>query len=169
MDRRASATHSGDVGTETITATAAGVPGTATFTEQALPVRRRRSAIVSGDAQVGRVLSALAPFVVRVTDAGDNAVNGATVTWAATNGTLSATTTTDATGASSNTMTLGTAIGPATATATAGGKSVLFTATSQPGIVAKLAFQTGPRASNALRSPAHCRRIRVALQDPAAI
>lgn len=87
-------------------------------------------AVVSGTEQTAAAGSALAPFVVKVTDSGGNPVANATVTWSAVNGTIAPSTTTDAQGQTSNPMTLG-AAGAASATASIGAdRQVVFTATA---------------------------------------
>jgi hypothetical protein len=152
------------VGTETITASAAGVATAATFTVQALPAAPSTIVAVSGSGQSGRVGQVLAAaFVVHVADDAANPVSGATVSWTAVNGTLPATTTTDAQGNSSNTLTLGSTVGNASATATVNGKSVTFTATVQVGIVAKAVFRTQP--PNGTVNQALAPAVQVELQD----
>ncbi|HEX3866808.1 MAG TPA: Ig-like domain-containing protein [Gemmatimonadaceae bacterium] len=153
-------------GTESISASVAGVSASASFSETVVAGVAAGLVIVSGDAQTGRILTALAPLVVKATDAGGNPVSGATVTWTATNGTITSPTTTDATGTSSNVMTLGSVAGTASATATVGSQSVGFSATVTAGLVAKIVFVTGAPSSSAaglaLSPP-----IQVALQDAA--
>jgi alpha-tubulin suppressor-like RCC1 family protein len=138
-------TTSGD---QTITASTSGVSAPATFTVQAVAAPPAAVVIVSGNAQSGRVLQALAaPFVVRVNDAAGNPIGGAPITWTAINGTLAAMTTTDSLGLTSNVFTVGKTPGAASAVAsTANGKTATFTASAQAGIVAKLFFRTTPTA-----------------------
>ena len=130
-----------------------------------VPAGPSNIAVVTAKRRPARATQPLAaPFVVPVTDNARNPVANATIAWAAVNGTVaSPTTTTDATGQSSNTLTLGTVAGAATATATVGGKSVTFTATAQPGIVAQAQFKVGPPAGapGVVLAPA----IQVALLD----
>lgn len=133
-------------GVDSITASVAGVDAPAVFTAQALAGAPAAIAVASGNGQLARINSVLAPFVIRVADTNGNPLIGAVVTWTATNGTLSGTTITDATGTTSNTMTVGNIAGAATAIATIGAQSIKFTATVQAGLVAKTAFQTGPPA-----------------------
>ena len=151
------------VGSDTIVASTSGVSGSATFTVRGVPGTPANIAASAGNQQTARILQALSPFVVKVTDAALNPVVGATVNWTAVNGTLNATSVTDATGVSSNTMTLGTLAGTATATATVGAQSVKFTVTVQPGVVSKLAFVSLP--STNLASGSITPSVRLALQD----
>ncbi len=152
-------------GTETVTASVAGVATPATFTVTSVAGKASGLTVVSGDGQSAAILSALAPFVVKVVDANGNPVDKAAVTWTATNGTFpSLTTTTDATGLSQNVMTLGTAVGTASATASAGTRTVAFGATVKAGIVSKTAIITGPPPS-ASAGVAISPSIQVALQD----
>jgi hypothetical protein len=151
------------VGADTIVASTAGVSTTAIFTVRGISGTPASIAAFSGNQQAARILSALLPFVVKVTDASSNPVVGATVTWTAVNGTLTASTVTDATGQSSNTMTLGTLAGTASATATVGTKSVQFTVTVQPGVSSKTAIVSLPAAS--LASGVMTPPVLVALQD----
>ena len=151
-------------GSDTVIASVSGVSGSVVFSEQAVAGAPAVITTTSGNGQTARILTALAPFVIRVTDNNNNPVTGATVTWTATNGTLNPTTITDATGTTSNTMTVGGVAGTATATATIGTQSIKFTVTVQTGVVAKLVFQVGPPAS----SPAGvviAPPLQVALQD----
>jgi len=143
-------------GTETVTASVAGLTTPATFTATAVTGAASAIAVVSGQGQSGEVLKALdAPFVVKTTDAAGQPVAGVAVTWAATNGSFPAltngTTTTDATGQASATLTVGSVAGSASATATIGtgasAKSVTFTALVLPGPAARLVFSVGPPAT----------------------
>jgi hypothetical protein len=154
-------------GSEGVSASVAGVTTPAAFSFTATAAAPASIAIVSGDAQTGRVNESLAdPLAVRVTDAAGNGVTGATVNWTATNGTLPTTSTTDADGKASNTLTLGTAVGPAAAKASIGtaasGSSVTFAAIVTPGVVAKLEYTSQP--ANATAGVA-LGTIRVALRD----
>ena len=134
-------------GSDTVTASVAGIASPVIFAVQAVAGAPAVVAATSGTGQTARILQLLAPFVIHVADDNGNPVVGATVLWTATNGTLAATTLTDATGTSSNVMTTGTAAGTAVATATVGSKSISFTATVQPGLVANTVIKTGPPAS----------------------
>ena len=117
--------------TNSMTATLVGTAVSLTFNSTATSAAASALAIVSGAGQTGGAGLALAqPFVVKVTDAGGNAVSGVTVTWAATNGSIAPTTVTAADGTTSATMTLAGVLGPASATASiAGAPSVPFSAT----------------------------------------
>jgi len=95
-------------------------------------------AIVSGNGQSDSVKSALAPFVVKVTDASNNPVAGAKVAWSRISGfgSLSADTTlSDAAGQTQVGYTLGSAVGTEQVRASLVGTSatVLFTATANAG------------------------------------
>jgi hypothetical protein len=139
------------VGDESVTASVGGVASPATFTFHAVAAAPSTIAAVSGNAQTGRVGTALsAPLVVRVADDVGAPVAGATVNWTATNGSVSATSTTDASGHASVIMTLGSHTGAASATASiANGKHASFSATAQPGIVAAAIFSTQPTNATA--------------------
>jgi hypothetical protein len=134
-------------GTETVTATAAGI---APVSFSATAVTGPASIVaVGGAGQSGRVGQPLTtPLVVKVVDASGAPVVGAIVSWTATNGTVSGGGSTDAQGQATATFTLGTTVGSATATATVGSggsaKSVTFTATVQAGTVAKIVFRVSP-------------------------
>ncbi len=134
------------VGTESVTASVAGVANPASFSFRALAAGPTHIAIVSGSGQTAVVNTQLAaPFVARVTDDAGNPVGGATVGWTAVNGTIAAASVSDATGRTSAVMTLGSRAGSASANATiANGQRVTFSATAQPGPVALLAFSTQP-------------------------
>jgi len=141
-------------GLETVRASVAGVA--ATFTATAVAAGPAAIAIVSGNNQTGQVGQALpAALVVKVTDAGGFPVAGVSVNWSATNGTITQSTTTDAQGQTSASLTVGPVVGTATAVAsipTGTTRSVTFTATVQPGAVAKLVFGTQP-TTTAIQTP----------------
>jgi hypothetical protein len=134
------------VGSESVTASVSGVASHATFTFQAIAPAPATIVAVSGNAQTGRVGTALAaPFVVQVADDVGAPVNGATINWLATNGTVAATSSSDANGQSSVVLTLGSRTGQSSATASiANGRQVTFVATAQPGIVAAAIFSGQP-------------------------
>ena len=99
--------------------------------------------IVSGNAQADTIGSTLQPFVVRVADAGNNPVAGASVSWTRFFGggsVSSALTSTDAAGQTQITYTLGGAPGTDSvrATVVASGANVVFGASTQPGAVASV-------------------------------
>lgn len=150
-------------GGDTVVASVSGVSGSARFPTVGVPGAPAPIVAASGDAQTGRILQPLAPFVIRVIDESGNPLSGATVNWTAVNGTLTPTTRTDADGTTSNTMTLGSATGSASATATVASRSIRFTATVQSGVVSKLAFLTQPPTSH--YPGATIPSVRVALQD----
>jgi hypothetical protein len=125
-------------------------PGLATATSGELAVSAAAAAeiaLVSGDAQAATVSTALpAPFVVRVTDAFTNPVEGVTVSWAILSGggTLSVpTSVTDVSGLANVTLTLPSVAGAVTVTATATGLTgspLAFAASALPGAASQLAF-----------------------------
>ena len=123
-------------GTNTVTATVAGlepVTFTATAAEQAMPHRLTK---VCGDDQEGTVGALLtAPLVVSVSDEDGAAIAGVIVSFAVTagGGTLSsATATTNANGRAATRLTLGSDLGTNTVSATVEGlESVTFTAVGQ--------------------------------------
>jgi len=122
----------------------------ATFRATATMDAAAHIAIVSGDGQSGTVGTALAPFVVRVTDSHGNAVPGVSVAWTATNGSLAASTATGADGTASNTMLLGTVATASTAAASVAGiGSVTFNATPNAGPPAALAILGQPTSGSA--------------------
>lgn len=129
-----------------VTASVTGVTQAATFDLTAVPAAPAAIVIVSGQEQSGRVGEALArPFVVRVLDATNAPVPGATVHWVAAGGGLAESTTTDANGESSNVMTLGNIAGSASARAEiADGTSVVFSASAFAGPPTALVFATQP-------------------------
>jgi hypothetical protein len=135
-------------GPETVTATAAGVASSVTFSANAITGPANIVA-VSGSGQTGRVGQALgAPLVVKVTDAAGTPVSGAVVLWSATNGSIGGGGSTDAQGQASATFTLGTTVGAASATASvntsSGVRTATFSATVQAGTVARASFRVGP-------------------------
>jgi adhesin/invasin len=148
-------------GTNTVTASAAGLTGSpVTFNASALPLPADSIALVSGNAQTGIAGSALAqPFVVVVKDAAGGAVVGHDVTFtvAAGGGTLSATAVkTDAQGRAASTLTLGAV--PATNTVTANstglkGSPVTFNATGMPAPAAAIALTSGDAQTGVAGSP----------------
>jgi len=158
-DGRATMTYTlgSAVGSESVTASVSGVASHATFTFQAIAPAPATIVAVSGNAQTGRVGTALAaPFVVQVADDVGAPVNGATINWVATNGTVAATSSTDANGQSSVVLTLGSRAGQSSATASiANGRHVTFVATAQPGIVAAAIFSGQPAngTAGAMLSP----------------
>ena len=107
--------------------------------------------IVSGDGQTGAVANQLAaPFIVRVTDAHENAVPGASVTWGvfAGGGSLTATSSvTTTTGTASSALTLGPGVGTNTVHASAGGMQVTFNATAVAGAGSSLTLASGDNQS----------------------
>lgn len=135
----------------TLTAHLVNTSQTVTFTATSTNSVATSIALFSGNNQTGTVGAALAqPLVVKVTDAGGNAVSGVSVTWTGDNGSLAATTTTGANGQSSNTFTLGTIPGAASATATiAGGGTITFNATANAGPAAQLLFTATPPSTTA--------------------
>ncbi len=144
-------------GSEAVSASITGA--TVSFTLTSVAGAPAAIAIVSGNGQTGAVNQSLASaFVVKVTDAGGNAVANATVSWSANNGTITPTSITDASGLSSATMTLATVVGPASAVARiANNQSVTFGATVTTGAVTQLVFSTQPSntTANVVMSPVH--------------
>jgi hypothetical protein len=120
----------------------------------------------SGGGETAAVGTAVTPFVVKVTDANNNPVEGATVNWALTNASAaSATTHTGSDGTSSYAMTLGHTAGAASATASVAGVATgaTFTATATAGPAAQLVFTVQP--SNATSASAIIPAVVVALRD----
>jgi hypothetical protein len=120
----------------------------------------------SGGGETAAVGTALTAFVVKVTDASNNPVEGATVNWALTNASVaSATTHTGADGTSSYVMTLGHTAGAASATASVAGvaTSATFNATATAGPASQLVFTVQP--SNATSTSAIIPAVVVALRD----
>jgi adhesin/invasin len=151
-------------GSESVTASTAGVASHAVFNFQTVAAAPATIAVVSGNAQAARVGTTLGtPLVVKVADDAGSPVSGATVSWTATNGWIAPTSSTDADGLSSAILTLGPLAGSVSATATiANGRHVTFGATAQPGIAAVATFSTQPTngvAGAALSS------VRVTLRD----
>lgn len=132
----------GAPGTLTVQAAAAGLSGSPQ-SFSATVAGGGGITIVSGDAQSDTVSATLAPFVVRVADAGDNPLAGEQVDWTrvAGSGTVSAgTTTSDTAGRAQITYTLGSLPGTDTvrATVTSSGAFVEFTATATVATVASV-------------------------------
>jgi len=134
-------------GLETVRASVAGVTTPATFTATALAAAAAAIGIVSGNNQTGQVGQALAPLVVKVTDADGFPVPGVPVNWSATNGTIPQSTTTDAQGQTSAPLSLGSVVGPATAVASivtgTTTKSVTFSLTALVGNAASIVAVSG--------------------------
>jgi adhesin/invasin len=109
-------------------------------------------AIVSGSGQNGGANQSLAnPFVVKVTDAGGNAVANATVSWSANNGSIAPGSITDASGQTSGTLRLGSIVGAASAVATiANNHSVTFSATLTAGAASVITIVAGDNQSAAV-------------------
>lgn len=121
-------------GANTATAAVAGLSGSpVTFTATARAGAAARLVKLSGDAQTATVGAALTDsLAVKVTDAFDNPVAGASVTWSATagGGSLSPTTSaTDATGQAKTRWTLGTGASQIATASVTGITSVTFMAT----------------------------------------
>lgn len=126
----------------------------ATFTATAKVGPANKFTVVSGNAQTGRVASALGqPLTVNVKDQFGYPVVGAKVTWAAANlsGTVVANAdTTDATGNATATWTLGQAAIAQAATATVGSLSpITFTATATPDTSRAITISAGAGQSAA--------------------
>ena len=125
-------------GAETIVASAVGL--TATFNVTAVAAGPAAITMVSGNAQTDSVLKELPlPFVVKVTDASGNPVNGATVSWTRTGGfgtPANATSTTNAAGLASLVYRLGDVGGADTVVASVSGLTgtVTFVATVKDGL-----------------------------------
>ena len=123
-------------GTVTITATVAGVGGTANITVQAPPpVPGPPASIVaiSGDTQNGTAGAQLpASLIIEVQDAAGVPVPGATVDWTTPDGgsIVPSSGVTDSAGRLSVVWTLGPGLGPQTAVATVQGTSITFTFTA---------------------------------------
>ncbi len=139
-------------GTETVSASAAGVTATASFTMTAVPAAPSGVSVVSGADQTGTAGAALAsPIVVKVVDAASNPVGGAAVSWSSRGGTVTAgVTTTGADGLAPNTFTLGTVAGAYTVTASVSATaSVTLGATAVAGTPASLVWKVQPTATAA--------------------
>ncbi|HXT17406.1 MAG TPA: Ig-like domain-containing protein [Gemmatimonadaceae bacterium] len=137
-------------GSDTVSASVAGVSGSASFIVSATTPPTRIVA-VSGNAQIGVVNSMLAqPLVVRVTDDAGNLVGGATIRWSSTGGSIEPTTTTDAHGQTSARLMLGTTSGDVTATASLpNGRAVTFVAAANPGPGVAIEWLTQPSSGRA--------------------
>jgi uncharacterized protein affecting Mg2+/Co2+ transport len=133
------------VGTYTVHASSTGLTGSSiTFTATATVGAAANIALTSGNGQSATINTTLSPFVVTVTDAGGNPVQGVSVNWSITNTPSGATgqslnaasTTTDVKGEASVTFTLGNKVGTYTVQATLGnvtGSPVSFSATATTG------------------------------------
>lgn len=147
-------TFGGTAGAQSLVATLATTGDTALFSATAVAGPASGFVKLSGDAQAGMVNAMLADsLVVRVTDAGGSAVQGASVTFtpAAGSGTVSATTVlTDALGRAGVRWTLGTIVGTHSVVVSSGALAPLtFTATARAGLatlIEKISgdAQTGP-------------------------
>ena len=122
-------------GTNSVTASVAGIQGTRTFTAKSIRIPKRME-IISGGDQEGLPVAALEkPFVVEVRDQTDKPLPDAQVTFSVSRGggTLSATSvTTDSNGRAESTLTLGPNAGTNTVTASVAGiqETQTFTAES---------------------------------------
>ena len=122
-------------GTNSVTASVAGIQGTRTFTAKSIRIPKRME-IISGGDQEGLPVAALEkPFVVEVRDQTDKPLPDAQVTFSVSRGggTLSATSvTTDSNGRAESTLTLGPNAGTNTVTASVAGiqETRTFTAES---------------------------------------
>ncbi|HEY9229395.1 MAG TPA: Ig-like domain-containing protein, partial [Gemmatimonadaceae bacterium] len=132
----------------TLTATVSGL-SPVTFTATGAVGSASKLAAISGDGQAGDVGSPMSnPFVVRVTDAFDNPIVNAPVTFALTSGSgtlVPSSTTTDAQGRASSTITLS-AAGPTSITASSSavtGVSVPFNVSTGPTIQGKVTVASG--------------------------
>jgi hypothetical protein len=153
-------------GDYTVHATSSGLTGSpVVFTATATTGPAANITLVSGNNQSNQILSQLAnPFVVRVTDAGGNPVQGVSVNFAiqsvpngATGQSLStANTTTDTDGVANSTLTLGNRVGPYIVHATSAGLSgspVEFTATATTGPAANITLISGNNQTKPINSP----------------
>jgi adhesin/invasin len=151
-------------GNNVVTASATGLVGSpVSFMATGTAGAAAQIALVSGGNQSGTVGTALAPFVVSVSDASGAPVSGFLVSFAIASGggTLSASTVpTDSSGRASTTLTLGTAAGQTTVSANAMGLSgspVSFQVTGTAGAAARLVLVSGDgqsaRVGTALPSP----------------
>ena len=148
-------------GTNSVTASAgslAGSPVTFTATATNPATTAKNLTTVSGNSQTGTAGQQLAnPFVVKVTDANNNAVSGVSVVFAVTagGGTLSGSTVnTNSSGQASTTLTLGATAGTNTVRATSGtltGSPITFTATgnASPGNQTNVTWSRPPAAAGA--------------------
>lgn len=136
-------------GTNTLVATSAAVPDTATFTATGISGAAVAIEFVDGDAQTDTVGATLpTAYAVRVVDNNGNGVAGVTVSWSATagGGSIDATSDTDANGVATATRVLGTAVGTHTAEGGVGGLTgspVGFSATATAGNPATVMLLAG--------------------------
>lgn len=139
------------VGTQNFAASAAGF--NTTIAETATAGDPAAMTIVSGNSQKDTVRATLAPLSVKVVDASNNPVSGATVTWTRTSGggTLGApTSTTGADGVATNTYKLGSTAGSETVTAAAGPATAAFTFTASAGGASTIAIVSGDAQTGAV-------------------
>ncbi|MEO5815218.1 MAG: Ig-like domain-containing protein [Gemmatimonadaceae bacterium] len=119
---------------DTVRASVAGVTGSVLFSAKAVSRVASTIAIISGGNQSGAPNTALqTPLVARVSDAQNNPIAGATVTWSATGAGATfnpASGTTDAQGQVSTQATLGATPGSTTVTATVGTSTATTTLTT---------------------------------------
>ncbi len=138
------------VGTETVTASVAGITVSPTFTLTAVAAAPSGVTIVSGDGQsVPSGALASDPLVIQLADGSSNPVVGGTVVWAVASGaaTLENTqTSTGNDGRATARLRGGATLGPVTITATVGAKSTTFHAVVTAGPAAKVVFVVQPSA-----------------------
>jgi hypothetical protein len=135
-------------GTNTITASVAGVATPAAFTESGSFGTAASIAVLSGNGQSGTAGSAVSsPLVALVTDSNSNPVAGASVNWTVTagGGSVSSCSTTNGSGLSQCTLTTGPSVGTNTITASVAGVSTpaTFTETTTAGAAASIAVLSG--------------------------
>ncbi|HEV2733705.1 MAG TPA: Ig-like domain-containing protein, partial [Longimicrobiaceae bacterium] len=139
-------TLGGSVGANAATASVAGA-APVTFGATATPGSAAALSRVAGDGQSAAVGTLLpTALVVRVVDARDNPVSGATVAWAVTAGggsVSAATSTTGADGTAATRWTLGGAAGPQAVSASVGSASVSFGGTGTSGPATRLVKVSG--------------------------
>ena len=118
-------------GTNTVTASVAGVSRTIVFSAEAtLAPPPPMLSIISGDGQVGTPGQTLEPFIVEVRDPNGNLVSGVFVSFIQDSGLLSPVfDVTGADGRAETTLTLGSDTGTTTVTVRVGGASITFEAT----------------------------------------
>ncbi|HVJ65338.1 MAG TPA: LamG-like jellyroll fold domain-containing protein [Bdellovibrionota bacterium] len=140
-------------GTNTVTASVAGIATPATFTATGTVGAASSIAVSSGDSQSATAGAALTnPLIAVVKDANNNVKSGVTVSWAVTagGGSLSScTTTTSASGLVQCSLTTGTTAGTNTVTASVAGIATpaTFGATGNVGVATKLVFATQPSST----------------------
>jgi adhesin/invasin len=144
------------VAANTVTARAAGITTTLTFTAQSVAGALWKIAIVSGNNQSATVGTSLAaPLVVRIQDMYNNPISGTTVTFSASVGGGTVTvpiTTTNILGQADTNLALSQTVGLTDVTASASGVGVIFVVTRSHGAAQKVLPTSGSNQSAAIGS-----------------